>query len=319
MIIYGAGMAGLLAAKILYRHNPVVYEAAPSLPNNHNALLRFRSNVVSEITGIAFKKVWVQKYILDESFNLKEKADIKDQNCYSHKVSGAVSGRSITNLAPGERYIAPKDFISKMAEGLNIEYNRPLTKLLTKEQSCGESIISTIPMNVMMDIAEWKEKPEFKYYEISTITAEIKDPTIDVYQTIYYPYENVPAYRASITGDKLIIEIVHDNAYNFEDCSEIDLDLSLRTYLMHFVGSKIAGSAKLSDIKWKKQKYGKLVNSTGEIGKEFIMALTDIYNVYSVGRFATWRQLLLDDIADDIKKINNMISGRDHYRQRLAL
>jgi 2-polyprenyl-6-methoxyphenol hydroxylase-like FAD-dependent oxidoreductase len=38
MKIYGAGMAGLLAAVALKRFNPVVHETQSSLPNNHNAL-----------------------------------------------------------------------------------------------------------------------------------------------------------------------------------------------------------------------------------------------------------------------------------------
>ena len=57
MIIYGAGMGGLLTANMLRRYNPTIKEAQPSLPNNHDALLRFRSDKVAIATGIPFKKV----------------------------------------------------------------------------------------------------------------------------------------------------------------------------------------------------------------------------------------------------------------------
>jgi len=61
--IYGAGMAGLLAANMLRRFKPEVCEAQPSLPNNHAALLRFRTDACSRATGIPFRKVSVQKAI----------------------------------------------------------------------------------------------------------------------------------------------------------------------------------------------------------------------------------------------------------------
>jgi hypothetical protein len=57
MIIVGAGMAGLLAARMLSRFNPVIIERQETLPNNHHAVLRFRSTVVGDTLGIPFKKV----------------------------------------------------------------------------------------------------------------------------------------------------------------------------------------------------------------------------------------------------------------------
>ena len=47
--IIGAGMAGLLAANMLRHRDPVILEAQKSLPNNHHALLRFRSSVVGDV------------------------------------------------------------------------------------------------------------------------------------------------------------------------------------------------------------------------------------------------------------------------------
>jgi hypothetical protein len=50
MKIIGAGMAGLIAGHMLRRHSPEIHEAASSLPNNHSALLRFRSDAVAKAT-----------------------------------------------------------------------------------------------------------------------------------------------------------------------------------------------------------------------------------------------------------------------------
>ena len=67
MIIVGAGLAGLLAARCMKHMSPIICEKQSELPNNHSALLRFRSDVVSEMTGIPFKKVSVQKAVINES------------------------------------------------------------------------------------------------------------------------------------------------------------------------------------------------------------------------------------------------------------
>ena len=61
--IYGAGLAGLLAANMLRGMSPTVFEAQGSLPNNHGALLRFRSDKAGTACGIPFKKVHVTKAI----------------------------------------------------------------------------------------------------------------------------------------------------------------------------------------------------------------------------------------------------------------
>jgi hypothetical protein len=315
MIIYGAGMSGLLAATMLRRFDPVVHEAAAELPNNHAALLRFRSDAVSKATGIPFKKVWVQKAVMGEDGKLQNYASIKDQNCYSLKVSGEVRSRSIGNLESGERFIAPEDFISQLAKGIDIEYNKPLDKHAIDFSDKKTPTISTIPMNALMRIAGWSDAPDFKYNEITTVTAEISAPSVDIYQTIYYPYIKNSAYRASITGNKIIIEFVGDR----EDIlcmQEFDKELLISNYLQDFIKDS---SLQLSDIKIKKQKYGKLVNSTGKLGKEFILAMTDIYGIYSLGRFATWRQILMDDVVHDVKIIEKLIEQRDNYSRRLRI
>jgi len=67
MIILGAGLSGLLAARSLQQFKPIIVEKQSSLPNNHSALLRFRSNEIAQITGLPFKEVNVYKGVLTES------------------------------------------------------------------------------------------------------------------------------------------------------------------------------------------------------------------------------------------------------------
>ena len=41
--------------------------------------------------------------------------------------------------------------------------------------------------------------------------------------------------------------------------------------------------------------------------------MTNKYKIYSVGRFATWRQLLLDDLINDLKMIDSFITSDSNY------
>jgi hypothetical protein len=317
MRIYGAGMSGLLAAKMLQRLNPEVHEAAGSLPNNHEALLRFRTDSVSTVTGIPFKKVWVQKAVLGVDGVLRDKASIQEQNMYDIKVSGKASGRSIINLAPGERYIAPKNFITQLAAGVNIKYNSALTELKKSE----EPSISTVPMNIMMKMSDWQNKPEFKFKTIWSVTADIVYPEMDIYQTIYIVDPKDDAYRVSITGNHLIIEMVsyayREPIWSYENDRE-KLEEEVFRYIKLFLGNNPKG-IQYSNLSTKEQKYGKLIKLEDSARKEFILALTDIYNIYSLGRFGTWRQILMDDVVQDIRKIEGMISDRDAYAKRLRI
>jgi hypothetical protein len=313
MIIYGAGMSGLLAATMLRRFDPVIHEAAPELPNNHAALLRFRTDAVSRETGIPFKKVWVQKAVWDShKSELTTEPNLMLQNLYSMKVSGTIKNRSIGNLSPGERYIAPEDFIAQMAKKLDICYNSSLDKETIDSCDKNSSKISTVPMNILMKIAGWSDIPKFEYKEITTVTATISNFPCEVYQTIYVPQLSYSAYRVSITGDKLIVECIGSLEADF--CK---YETFLNCYLKMFFGEAGASRVQVSNIQAKNQKYGKLVNSTGRMGKEFILAMTDLHGIYSLGRFATWRQILMDDVVKDIRVIEQMIEQRDSYSRRL--
>ena len=53
-----------------------------------------------------------------------------------------------------------------------------------------------------------------------------------------------------------------------------------------------------------------------KIRKDFIYTLTEKYNIFSVGRFATWRQLLLDDVVNDISVIERLIANNSNYNFR---
>ena len=121
MNIFGAGLAGLLAGNMFRRFKPTLHEAQSKLPNNHGALLRFRTDKVGTACAIPFKKVKVQKAIKYDGKIITE-PNLFLSNLYSQKVTGSILSRSINNLDSVDRYISPWELINIMAKNCNIKY-----------------------------------------------------------------------------------------------------------------------------------------------------------------------------------------------------
>lgn len=322
MIIYGAGMAGLLAGQMLRRFRPQIREAQSSLPNNHHAVLRFRSDVVARATGIPFTKVMVQKAIMrhvaPSGFAMQTVCTLRDANLYAHKVLGVLrADRSIQNLAPAERYIAPPDFIAQLAEGLDIVYDCAFTGPITDGP-----VISTIPLPAMLRLVgalSPEETAPFTSRAISTLVLEVSHPEAYLYQTLYYPDPAVPWYRATFTRNRLQIEYADNAQAELEE--EGDLLVDVRQVLSHF-GFPSQTEFELLRSRdghlLHRQPYGKLLPASDERQrKSWILQLTDAHGIYSLGRFATWRQLLLDDVVQDVGVIEQFITQRDRYQRQL--
>jgi len=299
MEIYGAGMAGLLTANMLRRYDPVIYESKPSLPNNHNALLRFRSDAVSVATGIPFIAVTVSKAIFFDGKFVEPNLQVN--TLYSFKVTGEYQDRSIINTAPVQRFIAPPNFINIIAKSCNIVYNSELS-FSRLNNPVQPPIISTIPMPALMDIVGW-ERPGFVWMPIWSVWAELDRPS-NVCQTIYYPAPDLPYYRASITHSRVIVEFTADPKEEAGSYLEDCLD-------------NFGIACGHSKIEISKQTYGKLVPVSLLEGRRFLLAMTDKYHMYSIGRFATWRQILLDDVVHDVKLVDSWITDRDAYNRKL--
>lgn len=295
--IIGAGLSGLLAGN--YFQDSTIFERVSQLPHNHSALLRFRSDAISRMTGIPFRKVIVRKSLLNDADEVINSPSIKDMNSYSKKVTGKISDRSIMDLAPGERWIAPDDFIEQLSENRNIAFDEEVT-IIDKF----DPIISTIPMENLMQMLNYKYKPEFVSKEIWTVNCILED--VDVYQTLYLPYDSDLPYRVTITGNRLTMEYMNE----VEDCDEAHRDIDTITDILF-------GSVLWDDIVLAKQKYGKIVPIDEDIRQAFILWATDNFNVYSLGRFATWRNILLDDVAKDLQRIKGFMQMRSkYYRHR---
>lgn len=292
--IIGAGMAGLLAANIIKRYEPVIFERQPEIPNNHSAVLRFRSSIVSDVTGIPFHAVNMIKA------SLPWRNAIADALAYSYKNGGVMrSDRSIiAGYESVTRYIAPDDFIAQLANRVdqchfNFSVDAP---------SLDKPIISTIPMPNLMDMLQYplRDKFNFRHTQGSNITAKVQD--CNAYVSLLVPDPGYAFSRISLTGNHLIVEgkdLIVD-------------DLHLAAQLLGISASKI------SDVDLHDQHYAKIEPiEDDDARREFIFWASSEHNIFSLGRYACWKpKLLLDDLVQDIRLIEKWMMKRDRYAMK---
>ena len=307
LIIIGAGLAGLLAGNMLRRRPLQIVEKQPQLPNNHHAVLRFRTTKVSEQVHVPFRPVRVFK-------SIDEPDPIRAAMLYAHKVTGRYEVRSLINLEPSERYIAPPNLVELMAAGLDIAYGVDGLAYCAPEQrdKMGMSpIISTLPMPLLMDALEYQgERPDFSYVPGFTIKATISD--CDIFATRYYANKlGQGLYRASITGDVLIMEFVGHPANDLSLYDRVIEDVIIDFGIL--VHSHVHSITEPKQARY--QKLAKLSDDDRRKAQAFMHWATINWQVYSLGRFAKWEAgLLLDDVVQDVLKIERWINAANGYQ-----
>lgn len=296
-MIVGAGLAGLIAAHV-FPKEPVV-EARPEPTELHKALLRFRSPVVGELTGIEFAPVTVRKGIwMDGEWH---EPNIRVANLYSQKVIGKLSDRSIWNLDSETRWIAPENLYERLVDsvGSRISWGEKAHFL-----NSDSPVISTAPMPVVLrEIGIQAEPGEFKRAPIDVRRFRI--PGAAVYQTVYFPTREHTLYRASITGDLLICEF-----------TERDGDIpGWQSDVVSAFGLRESDVHQYEELERVSQEHGKIAPINESYRRSLIHALTEDFNIFSLGRFATWRNILLDDVVHDAAVIKRLINASQYERR----
>lgn len=300
MIIAGAGLAGLISGALLRDECKEIWEAKPSLPDNHAALLRFKSSIVGDSLNIPFKPVTILKDV-DSCGN-----DLKDVMQYSKKTNRSYLVRSIKKEI-SQRFIAPENF----PEQLQRKVMAPI-KFGTQFQdayyfSKDTPIISTIPMPILLKELDATHKFEAQFRHLSGQVISVNIKNCDVYCTMYFPNPGAKPYRVSITGSKMIIEFAGDEQVEAEHeicfcCSKLGIEFE---DIMH------------ETISYKYQPFMKILPMDEETRKRIILFLTEEFNIYSFGRFATWRPgLLLDDLIKDLRVIQKIVQSKHTYDER---
>lgn len=321
--IIGAGMAGLLAGAMLRGGAERIIEKQQGLPNNHSAVLRFRSSIVGDALNVPFKKVKVMKAVHSQGLN-----PVAAQLAYSLKTNGSARLRSAIS-AEGEiddRWIAPPNLISQMYDALqcHVEYGVGVT---ANDFLHDEQFISTMPMPVLMDLLGWENKPEFHYVSGYNLTATLSN--VDAYVSLYIPDRERQENRISLTGDRLTVEFAFPHL-SHEHVASLAVDRAGSTrwqsevldYVSLALGLYGHQHIKVTNVEVKSQTYAKILPIDEDIRRSFIMWASENFNVFSLGRFATWRPgLLLDDIVNDVRVISRLAKGKgssyDHKKREI--
>lgn len=299
MIIIGAGLAGMLAAHAF--PNAEIFESRSSslgVEAEHKALLRFRSEAVSHLTGIPFKKVLVRKGVWYRGWF--HEPNIALANMYAQKcLERLVGDRSIWNTAAAERYIAPENLYDQLLDRVEnrVQWGMPIKGLSPQEQ-----YVSTMPLNVAARLAGIAvDHNAFHHKQIHVRRFRLRG--CDVYQTIYFPDPELPLYRASITGDLLICEFTHEVMLTTKVLDRILQAFALTTRVC------------VDELESVSQRYGKIAPIDEHLRKTLIWKLTEEHNLFSLGRFATWRNILLDDVVHDISVVRQLITATNYERR----
>lgn len=299
MIIIGGGIAGRMAAGYFSHFNPEVYEAKKDEKSDHKAIMRFRDFSIGYLLGTPLEKIHVTKAIYFKGAFVEPSPMML--NLYSRKVAKGIYPRSIRFTEPAERFIAKEPF-----HFLSANYGHSLIRIepfrsFFSTSGNGVSIdkimdfdvcISTIPLPVMAKAAHIDMgKTKIESYPIHITRYKIKIPS-EVYQTIYFPDLDTPIYRASLEHQDLIIE-----------CQDRPLS-SVPVDVFHAFGLI---PSDLYDEQNYTQENGKIVEMDDTIRKKVLIELTEKYRVYSLGRYATWRNITSDVLIDDLSKIASMM------------
>ena len=177
----------------------------------------------------------------------------------------------------------------------NIVYNKPVSFEMLREMK--RPIISTLPIMVLSKlIGLFFDVGKKKLSSIYVYRYKIDD--CEMYSTLYYPDLSLNIYRASITGDVLSVESI-DSALSQDEFCEV-----LESFGVH--------NEYVTRLSSYHQEYGKLIDIDESVKENFIVDATINHGIYSLGRFAVWRNILLDDVLKDIYKIREMMN-KGHY------
>lgn len=296
--IVGAGLAGLIAAHAWPTAR--VLESASEPRAGHRALLRFRTDAVARLTGIEFARVRVHKGLWAEG--AYRAPDIRWANLYARKVlrNGVLRGdRSVWSLEPVDRWVAPDTFYEQLVEavGARVLWNTP-----ADFAGLRTAAVSTAPLPVTLAALGIAAPVDFVRAPIAV--ARWRLAGVEAYQTAYFPEPHLSVYRASITGSTLIVESVRE-------LDAADYEAIIRAFGLDDVSF---GAPMESTV----QQYGKIAPIDDPVRKQLLFRLTHEHGVFSLGRFATWRNILLDDVVEDIAVVKRLMRTGAAYDARRA-
>jgi hypothetical protein len=169
-----------------------------------------------------------------------------------------------------------------------------------------------------MSLLGWNiDTDKFQWVSGVNIIANLRD--VDSYCSLYVPDPIFPGSRISITGSEMVVECPQPDIHVPE--VGVSFDPYTRPQDVADEAAELCGitRARVMDAVIVEQKYAKILPIDEDLRKRFIVWATEHFNIYSLGRFATWRPgLLLDDVVNDVRVIHRLIGSGSSYDLRKA-
>src|SRR4030042_3226346 len=317
MVIIGSGIAGTMAYNYFRALDPEVYEARENRQafSDNEAIIRMKNPAVGFLFGADMKEVEIEKWIFDNGKYYSQPTP--EFVCsYSQKVAKSITSRSIENLGKVKRYL------------VNTKLNIPENKIKYKHKlfdvddivsddvnyhslSIHDGIksyldikydvcINTIPLPVITNMfgskTEKHKNGTFKSLDIYTRKILFTpDLYVDKYYTVYIPDQDSSIYRVNLSPEGIIFESTEE--IGIGQCEDLAYSL-FRIYPMHY-DTKQSVCKKISEKK--------ILNIDSGIRKRLLYQLTSNHSIYSLGRYAIWKNIGTDDLMQDLIKIGQMI------------
>jgi len=310
VIIIGAGLSGCLASNTLDKNkwDVEVYDSSDGSGGplaHHKAIMRLREKAIGDAFGLSLRKITVWKgiYFRGEFY---DRYMPNVNNLYSKKVLGYVGERSLGALGKVDRYtfpagatIVPAGKVFYSYKLIAVEPGRLIFQTPEGEKEVFyDFCISTIPLVVLAPLCGFACSPEeIRARPIYLARCGLKIPS-DVFQTFYVPEEKYKIYRASVDGDRLIFEAVAPLGPE-----DVYAEITELTEELFGLGKEID----CDSFTFHKQDLGKIIENR-EVSNAAVWWFTDKFKIYSLGRFALWRPLRMDQVFKDMRIITKMIS-----------
>lgn len=313
VIIIGAGLSGSIMYNVL-GHKAMVVESSPPATKAHRAVMRFRDPELGRLLDVKLKPVNVQKSIFYRGEH-HNNGNLMFSNLYSRKTLDILATRSVGDLTERKRWILAEDCcINHTIIPEDNLYGATVKRIDKDNIYCAvgndpvlqkldyDVIISTLPLSLLLKLLGEELTVELVSAPIWVYRAQLPKGFSAVCQTIYFPELYYPVYRATLEEDQVIIEAI-------KECDDLELDISLQVFGLDFKYADLANRELIV------QKYGKIKPISIQERKLILYAITDKYNIYSLGRFALWANLKSDEIFKDAMKIKEFITSPDISRK----
>lgn len=317
--IIGAGIAGLIMGNyLLTKGKPfrIIEQNKREDMYNHSAPFFLHSDSLAEIMPL--EKIRVHFNLWSEG-GFVNQPTVRQANEYSKTITGGlITETSIWFIGEMDGWLPATTgsgiepatmMMNLLLERIeqHVEFERTIIKINTDENKIDfngtfyytpySSIINTAPLPILLGWIGHKAKMKYESIPIYIITTGVPN-SLGTWQVVYVVDEKCPFYRACLFDGKLFIEMKKE--------SELKL-LAEEQDVARWI-KKIFGIDWTGNFKFGINQQGRFVPIKHHDRKVLMRQLTDAYNIYSIGRYATWSYKRTDHLLEDARKITETIN-----------